>query len=143
MACETLVLCKKTRAWRTCFNSAVFSVESMVDDKITKTCCCKQHKQKTITSHASSVNSIVIVSSLGLDSGILETHLLGTVSFGPETEFQYLEKKYDKYFDEYCLIGMYNLYDNDDPYHDEWVAKYRLCEVQMDIIDQRLAQLNL
>ena len=142
MACDTPVFCKKTREWRTCSHSAVFSVESMVDGDITRTCCCKQHKQKTITSHARSVNSIVTVSSLGDNSGIVETHLLGTVPFGPETESQFLEKQYEKYFDEYCLIGMYNLRDEDDPCHDEWVAKYRLCEAQMALIDQRLAQLN-
>ena len=68
---------------------------------------------------------------------------VGSVAFGPITEIEHLNREYDEYFEEYSLIGAFNLRDKEDPRYPEWVSKYELCKFRMAEIEHQIQVLEL
>lgn len=153
MACEHEVFDKKSRTWRPCTRSATLFAESLIDGEVTRMCCCKQHYPallRRIVSadpyqfghgkrnrlHSETINTHLVVKSRK-ETPIERVHL-GTVHFGPETEMEYLDRMYDHYHDEYCLIGMYRLQHE----YDDWRDKYNECAYHMRCIESRMREIE-
>ena len=81
------------------------------------------------------INTHFLVSSMSDDaSSSIECEHRGTVHFGSVTERVHLEQLYDEYFDEYSLIGMYDLQYESDSYRET----YDDCLNNRDYISDRL-----
>ena len=155
MSCDMM-----TKSRTPCSRAAVYSIESFIDEEIVQKLCCTQHKslaiKKLVSSDASHwghgeriqdwsghINTHVTVTGISKRSSGVERIHVGVRQFGPVTELEHLQKEYDEYFDEYSLIGMYNLRDEDDPYYPEWLSKYKMCKRRMAEIDHRMEVLQL
>ena len=139
------------RDGRRCSRFMVYTVESFEDGNVSRLGCCSQHKPNAIRNVYDSqthfghnhrtrcvndhINSIVTVERCEhiLDEAV-EIHHIGTIEFGPITEIEHLETLYDEYHEEYSLIGMYNLHNEDE----DWSKKYNECKSRMRMIERRL-----
>ena len=77
-----------------------------------------------------------------ITTSVVEHVHVGSVAFGPITEIEHLNREYDEYFDEYSLIGAFNLRDKEDPDYLEWVSKYELCKFRMEEIEHQIEALE-
>ena len=157
MACEMT-----TRSGAPCSRAAVYAVESLIDGQLTRRCCCTQHRPDVIQkitfddpSHFGHgkrrrerdefINIHLVVSGIGAKttSSPIEEHIhVGSVAFGPITEIEHLNREYDEYFEEYSLIGAYNLQDKEDYRYPMWLSKYELCKFRMAEIEHQIQALE-
>lgn len=157
MHCEIM-----TKSRTPCSRTAVYSIESFIDGENVQKQCCTQHKPIAIRNIIKSdayhwghgeriqdwsghINMHITVVCLGnnkRNTGV-EHIQVGVRKFGPVTELDHLRKEYDECFDEYSLIGTFNLRDEEDPYYPEWISKYEMCKFRMAEIEHRMQVLQL
>ena len=143
-----------------CSRRALLTVESYCDGQLISKCCCKQHRQNAIKAVVSSsighfghyerwnewsghINTHVTVTSVDIVTSLDTEYLhVGSRVFGPMTETDYLRKEHDGYFQEYSLIGSFNLRDQDDEDYPQWLSKYEDCKSRMREIETRLDELG-
>ncbi len=149
-----------TRTGATCSRREAFTVESYCDGQLFSKCCCKQHRRNAFNAVVSSsgghfghyerwnewsghINTHVTVTSVDIVTSLdTEYFHVGSRVFGPMTETDYLRKEHDGHFQEYSLIGSFNLRDQDDEDYPVWLSKYKDCKSRMREIETRLDQLG-
>ena len=153
MACEMT-----TRSGAPCSRAAIYAVESLIDGQLTRRCCCAQHRPAAIqkityddpshfghgerwNTRSGDINMHLVVERIA--TSVVDHVHVGSVAFGPITEIENLNREYDEYFEEYSLIGAFNLRDKEDPRYPEWVSKYELCKFRMAEIEHQIQVLEL
>ena len=147
MSCEYEIFDKKTRAYSPCSHYASVVIETLIDSVTTRRCCCGQHRLATIElmitadqcqfGHGKgdrNRSDVINIHFSVTDTTTSSSEHRGTVHFGPVTEQVHLEQLYDEYFDEYSLIGMYDLQYESDSYRET----YDDCLYNMNYISDRL-----
>lgn len=136
--CEAEVFSRKHNIWCRCSRNACYRIETYENNESRQIECCKQHKSKCTLDLTMGYNSIINVYKCDFDVEI-ETLHMNKQYFGPNTLKEHLLERQEYLENELCLIGMYEL--NDDQIDQFVLKRYNAYDIELHNVCVELEQI--